>query len=135
MCSLYSKRFGTCVLCIFLFADTSLAAVSGDELTAAGKFVDSQAAAVGTAPALWPCWCSYCSELILSIGEHWLSAFGFVALSGNQRSTESSHDTGDIRADSLAVGDASQSFAVQRHCRKYRPGLRCVCRVQRHQKL
>ena len=33
---------------IFLFADTTLAAVSGDELSATGKLVDGQTTVVGT---------------------------------------------------------------------------------------
>ena len=42
------------MILVFLFADTSLTAVSTDELTAAGKFIDGQTAVIGTSAAVLP---------------------------------------------------------------------------------
>ena len=89
---------------ILFLAQTALAAVSADELTAAGEAIDGQTAVVSAAFTF----CHRGGELKLVDlldGEH--RGFGtfHIALSCDEGGSEGSHDTGDIRTDGLAAGD------------------------------
>ena len=104
-------------LFISLFSDTTLTAVSGHKLTSPGKTVDGQAALVGTAFAF----CHGGRELQmidLVDGEHGGLYTVLITLTGDQCSTESTHDTGDIRADCFTSGNlfetAKNGIVVER---------------------
>ena len=89
---------------VTFFSDTTLAAVSGHKLTAAGEAVDRQTALVGTALTF----CHIGSKLKavdLINGEHRGLHTILVTFAGNQGSTESTHDTGDIRTDRFTSGN------------------------------
>ena len=113
---LYSNRFG--IFSLFRsFSDTTLTAVSGHKLTSPGKTVDGQAALVGTAFAF----CHGGRELQmidLVDGEHGGLYTVLITLTGDQCSTESTHDTGDIRADCFTSGNlfetAKNGIVVER---------------------
>ena len=87
---------------ILLTTDTAFATVAGDELTAAGEFVDGQTAVVGTA-------LTFChAGLELQVADLLIIQHGghitvLVMLSGDQRCTESTHDTGDVGTDGLTA--------------------------------
>ena len=102
---------------VFLFSDTAFAAVSADVLAAAGEFVDGQTAAVRTSLAV--CHRGRIFQLVdLFDGEHCGLLIGRIALSCDQRRTECTHDTGNVRADGFAVGDSlkasKNSIVVER---------------------
>ena len=86
---------------VFFFSESALTTVSADELTSSGETVDGQAAVVGTALAF--CHGGRELELIdLFNGKHGCCSALHIAFTGDQCSTESTHDTGDIRTDRLA---------------------------------
>ena len=86
---------------IFLAADSAFAAVAGDKLASAGKFVDGEPAAVGTAPAFGhACFIFQGTELF--IGKHGGLILVRVILPGDEGRTEGSHNAGDIGTDGLA---------------------------------
>ena len=102
------------IIFVFLFADTTFAAVSGNILSAAGKLVDRQSAVVCTALTF----CHTCGKgkgIDLVDGEHrCFRLFGIECLSGlcflfmeaflcDQGSTESTHDTCNVRSDSFTA--------------------------------
>ena len=85
---------------------TPLTTVSGDETSSAGKLVDCQTAVVGT--SLTFCHgCFVCQIFNIFDREHGclFAVICMVPFTGNQCCSKCSHDSGDIRADSLAVGD------------------------------
>ena len=91
------------ILVLFL-ANTTLAAVTAYILAAAGELVDSQTAVIGTSTTV--CHRSCIFQLVdLINGEHSSFCAFLMAFAGNQRGTESTHDSGDIRADGFAVGN------------------------------
>ena len=90
------------VLFVFFLAKTAFTAVSADKLTTAGKTVDGQTAVVGAALAF----CHGCGEFQLIDfvnGEHGRLGILFVSFPGNQSSSESSHDSGNIRTDGFTA--------------------------------
>ncbi len=102
------------VILIFLFADTTFAAVTGYVLSATGKLVDGQTAVVCTALAL----CHTCGKgqfVDLVNGKHCcfrlfgIKCFGslcFLFMETffcDQGSTESTHDTCNVRSDGLTA--------------------------------
>ena len=99
---------------VLFLANTTLAAVTAYILAAAGEFVDSQTAVIGTSTTV--CHRSCIFQLVdLFNGEHRGLLIGGVALSCDQRRTERTHDAGDVRADGFAVGDplkASENSVV-----------------------
>ena len=80
---------------ILLTADTTFTAVAGDELTAAGEFVDGQTAVVGTTLTFRHAGLQLQIADLLVI-QHGGDITVLVMLSGDQRRTESTHDTGDV---------------------------------------
>ena len=87
---------------ILLTTDTAFATIAGDELTAAGELIDGQTAVVGTTLTF----CHTGLELQVAdllIIQHGGHVTVLVMLSGDQRCTESTHDTGDVGTDGLAV--------------------------------
>ena len=88
---------------LLLFTKSALAAVAGDVAASAGEFVDGQTAVVGTAVAFGH-GSGIFQSFHLLFAQHG-SLLTFITLSGDQCSTECSHDTGDIRTDYFAVGD------------------------------
>ncbi len=85
-----------------MFPKSSFTAVAGDILTPACKFVDGQAAVIGTAPAF--CHAGFKLKGIYFFKrEHGGCKAFTVALSGNQGGAEGSHNTGNIRTDGLAA--------------------------------
>ena len=87
---------------ILLSTNTAFATVAGDELTATGELVDGQTAVVGTT-------LTFChTGLELQVADLLIIQHGghitvLVMLSGDQRRTESAHDTGDVGTDGLAT--------------------------------
>ena len=87
-----------------LFAQSPLAAVSGNELAAAAEVIDGQTAGICTSAAFGH------SRGVLHVldlvdGEHG-RAFTFrIPLAGDESRTEGAHDAGDVRADGFAVRD------------------------------
>ena len=89
---------------IFGFAETALTAVSGYVLSAAREFVDGQSAAVGTATAF--CHTGFKLQGADFVkGKHGGFVAFFIAVSCNEGSTESTHDTGNIRTDGITAGN------------------------------
>ena len=89
---------------ILLTADTTFTAVAGDELTAAGEFVDGQTTVVGTTLTFRHAGLELQVAYLLII-QHGGHITVLVMLSGDQCRTESTHDTGDVGTDGLAVGN------------------------------
>ena len=89
---------------IFLFSETPFTAVSGNELSAAGKAVDGQTAVVGTAFALSHGRCKFQGIDLFNREHGGLVMFGFMeSLSGDQGGAKGTHDTGDIRTDGFTA--------------------------------
>ena len=98
---------------VFLFSDTFFTSVSGNVLTISGKFVDGEQAVIGT-PTTAGQFCLKFQIIDLLNGEH-RCLFAFVTVTGDQCSTESTHNTGDIRTDRFTSGnsfEASQNRIV-----------------------
>ena len=89
---------------ILLTADTTFTAVAGDELTATGEFVDGQTTVVGTTLTFRHAGLELEIADLLII-QHCGHITVFVMFSGDQSRTESTHDTGDIRADCFTSGN------------------------------
>ena len=97
---------------ILFLANTTLAAVTAYILAAAGEFVDSQTAVIGTSTTV--CHRSCIFQLVdLINGEHTSFCAFLMAFAGNQCSTECTHDSGDIRTDSFA---ACNLFEASQNC-------------------
>ena len=92
------------ILAGLFLAHTFFTAVAGDEPTAVAEFVDGHETVVGTAVAAGH---GGGEGQILDLfnGKHGADRARLVALPGDEGSAEGAHDTGDIRADGLAVGD------------------------------
>ena len=89
---------------VLFFTDASFTAVSADKLTSAGEFVDCQTAVVCTSATICHRCCIF-QFIDLVNGKH-CGFFAFlITLSRNQCSTESSHNTGNIRTNSFTVGN------------------------------
>ena len=89
---------------VLFLTDTAFTAVTAYILAAAGEFVDSQTAVIGTSTTV--CHRSCIFQLVdLINGEHSSFCTFLMALAGDQRSTESTHDSGDIRTDGFAAGN------------------------------
>ena len=87
---------------ILLTADTTFTAVAGDELTATGEFVDGQTTVVGTTLTFRHAGLELEIADLLII-QHCGHITVFVMFSGDQSRTESTHDTGDVGTDRMAV--------------------------------
>ena len=87
-----------------MFADTAFATVAADILASAGETVDGEAALVGTAFTF-----GHGGGVFQSIdavnGEHRSLGSLLISFSCDEGSSECTHDTGDIRADSLTASD------------------------------
>ena len=91
------------ILVLFL-SKSALTAVSTDVFTAAGEFVDGQTTVVGTSAAV--CHGGGVLEAIdLIDGKHGGFFTLLIAFPCDQSGTEGTHDSSDIRADSLTVGN------------------------------
>ena len=92
------------MILVLLFSKAAFAAVSADVFTSAGEFVDGQTAVVGTSAAV----ChggSVLQAVDLIDGKHGSFFTFLIAFPCDQGCTEGTHDSCDIRADSLAVGN------------------------------
>ena len=87
---------------ILLTTDTAFATIAGDELTAAGELIDGQTAVVGTTLTFRHAGLELEIADLLII-QHCGHITVFVMFSGDQSRTESTHDTGDVGTDGLAV--------------------------------
>ena len=97
---------------VLFLANTAFAAVTAYILTASGEFVDSQTAVIGTSTTV--CHRSCIFQLVdLINGEHSSFCAFLMAFAGNQCSTESTHDSGNIRTDSFAAGNL---FETSQNC-------------------
>ena len=91
------------MILILLLTNTTLTAVAAYELTPAGEFVDGKTTVIGTSVAVGHGGSVF--QLIdLGNGKHSsLTSFCMVALLGNEGSTESTHNTGNVRTNSLTA--------------------------------
>ena len=97
---------------VFFFANTAFTAVTTYILAATGELVDGQTAVVGTSTAVGHRSCVF--QFIDLINREHGSIFAFLmTLAGDQSSTESSHDSGDIRTDGFTVGNL---FKASQNC-------------------
>ena len=97
---------------VLFLANTTLAAVTAYILAAAGEFVDSQTAVIGTSTTV--CHRSCIFQLVdLINGEHSRFCAFLMAFTGNQCGTEGTHDSGNIRTDSFAAGNL---FETSQNC-------------------
>ena len=92
------------ILAGLFLTHTFFTAVAGDEPPAVAEFVDGHETVVRTAVAAGHGG-GECQILDLLNGKHGADRALLVALPGDEGSAEGAHDTGDIRADGLAVGD------------------------------
>ena len=94
------------MILILLLTNTALTAVTAYELTPASEFVDGKTAVIGTSVAVGHGGGIF--QLVdLSNGKHGsLTAFCMVALLGNEGSTESAHNTGNVRTNSFTACNA-----------------------------
>ena len=97
---------------VLFFADTTFTAVTADILAAAGELVDGQTAVVGTSTAVGHGGCVF-QFIDLVNGEHGSFLAFLITFTGDQGSTESTHDSGDIRTDGFTVGDL---FKASQNC-------------------
>ena len=120
------------MILVFLFADTSLTAVSTDELTAAGKFIDGQTAVIGTSAAVCHRCCIF--QLIdLVNGKHCCLFARLITLSRDQSRTKRTHDTCDIRTDRFTACDllkASQYRIIIKSTTLYNDMPAKFCRIR-----
>ena len=97
---------------VLFLANTTLTAVTAYILAAAGEFVDSQTAVIGTSTTV--CHRSCIFQLVdLINGEHSRFCAFLMAFAGNQCGTESTHDSGNIRTDGFA---ACNLFEASQNC-------------------
>ena len=90
------------ILILFL-TNTALTAVAAYKLTPAGEFVDGKTTVIGTSVAVGH-GCGVFQLVDLFNGKHGgLTAFCMVALLGNEGSTESPHNTGNVRTNSFTA--------------------------------
>ena len=97
---------------IFFFAYTTLATVTAYILAAAGEFVDSQTAVIGTSTTVCHRSCIFQFVNLIN-GEHSRFCAFLMAFTGNQCGTEGTHDSGDIRTDGFAAGNL---FETSQNC-------------------
>ena len=92
------------MILVLFFSKSTLTAVSTDIFTAAGEFVDGQTAVVGTSAAV-----RHGGGVLQAVdlinGKHGSFFTLLIAFPCDQSGTEGTHDSGDIRADSLTVGN------------------------------
>ncbi len=92
------------MILIFLLPDPAFAAVSGNELPAAGKAVNGKQTVIGTALAA-----GHRGLIVQGIdlfdGKHGAGCFPVIIVPGDQGSAKGTHDTGDIRTDGLSTGN------------------------------
>ena len=92
------------MILVLFFSKSTLTAVSTDIFTAAGEFVDGQTAVVGTSAAV-----RHGGGVLQAVdlinGKHGSFFALLIAFPCDQSGTEGTHDPGDIRADSLTVGN------------------------------
>ena len=89
---------------VFLFAESALTTVAGDELASAGEFIDRQTAAVGTAAAFCHAGRKFQRIDLVNRKHGGLIAFG-VMLPCNKSGTESTHNSCDIRTNGFTAGN------------------------------
>ena len=91
------------MILILLLTNTALTAVAAYKLTSTGEFVDGKTTVIGTSVAVGHGGSVF--QLIdLFNGKHGsLTAFCMVALFGNEGSAEGSHNTGNVRTNSLTA--------------------------------
>ena len=91
------------MILILLLTNATLTAVAAYKLTPAGEFVDGKTTVIGTSVAVGHGGSVF--QLIdLGNGKHGsLTSFCMVALLGNEGSTESTHNTGNVRTNSLTA--------------------------------
>ena len=120
------------MILVLLLADTSLAAVSTDELTAAGKFIDGQTAVIGTSAAVCHRCCIF--QLIdLVNGKHGCLFSCLITLSRDQSRAKRTHDTCDIRTDRFTVCDlleASEYRIIIKSTTLHNDMLTKFCRIR-----
>ena len=92
---------------VFLFSDTFFTSVSGNVLTISGEFVDGEQAVIGTSTTAGQ-FCLKFQIIDLLDGEHGC-LFAFITVTGNQCSTESTHNTGNIRTDRFTSGNGFEA--------------------------
>ena len=96
------------MILVALFSDTALTAVAADKLTSAGEAVDGQTALIGAALAFGHG--GRKGQRIDAVDrKHCCLISGMETLPRDKRRTEGTHDTGDVRADRLAVCDAFEA--------------------------
>ena len=89
---------------VFLLSNAALAAVAGNILTAAGKFVNGKATVVGTALAFSHAGFKLQGQNLVK-GQHGRFVICAVTLPGNKGSTEGTHDSGNVRTDGFTAGN------------------------------
>ena len=97
---------------VLFLTDTAFTAVTAYILAAAGEFVDSQTAVIGTSTTVCHRSCIF-QFVDLINGEHSRFSTFLMAFAGNQCGTESTHDSGNIRTDSFAAGNL---FETSQNC-------------------
>ena len=100
------------MILILLLTNTALTAVTAYKTTSAGEFVDRQTAVVGTSAAVRHRCCIF-QFIDLVNGKHCGLFAIFITLSCNQCRTKSSHNTCNIRANSLAT---CNFFKTSKNC-------------------
>ena len=97
---------------VLFLTDTAFTAVTAYILAAAGEFVDSQTAVIGTSTTV--CHRSCIFQLVdLINGEHSRFCAFLMAFTGNQCGTEGTHDSGNIRTDGFT---ACNLFEASKNC-------------------
>ena len=89
---------------IFFFSDSTFAAVAGDILASAGKFIDGKTAVIGTAFTV--CHSRSVFQAVDFVnGQHGGFFVCCIAFPRNERGTESTHDTCNVRTDGFTISD------------------------------
>lgn len=100
------KKIGNPV-CVFLLSNAALAAVAGNILTAAGKFVNGKATVVGTALAFSHAGFKLQIYNVIK-GKHGSFVAFRKPLPGNKGGAKGAHDACNVRTDRLASGNFSK---------------------------